>query len=119
MIPVSAGTGGGEDESAQPGENRYLFITTQFDPSRFKEPAKPENTDFLDKPDSLWTSKDHEMKSKQMAHDEWERKLETGRSLSEELNARFAKWYYVISADSFDKLRLPRSELVQDKPKRS
>ena len=117
-VAVSAGTGAGGAGSGQPGENRYLFITTDFDPSLFKEPAKPENTDFMTKPDSLWTGEDHEMKSKQMTHDEWARKLEDGQSHSDDLNARFAKWYYVISSESFDKLNIDRSELVKDKPNR-
>jgi hypothetical protein len=116
---VSAGTKPGEEKEGQPGENRYLFITTAFDPSRFPEPPVPDNTDYLDKPDSLWTSEDHHMKSMQLAHDEWERNVEEGRTLSDELNRRFAKWYYVISAESFDKLRVERSTLIKDKPKKS
>jgi hypothetical protein len=116
-MAVSAGSGGSESGQGQPGENRYLFITTEFTALNFPEPAKPANTDFLDKPDSLWTSEDHQMKSIQLAHDEWKNKIEGGRALSDELNARFARWYYVISSESFDKLRLKRSDLVKDKPK--
>ena len=36
-----------------------------------------------------------------------------GKQLSEELNARFAEWYYVISDDSFDRIRLKRGDLVK------
>jgi hypothetical protein len=31
------------------------------------------------------------------------------------MNARFADWYYVISSDSFKKLRLKRSDLIRNK----
>jgi len=31
------------------------------------------------------------------------------------LNARFADWYYVISAASFDKVHLRRKDLVRKK----
>jgi hypothetical protein len=48
----------------------------------------------------------------QKAHEE---KLEKGRKRVEELNARFANWYYVISADSFDDIRVPRDALVKAK----
>lgn len=116
---VSSGIGATEGKEEEPAENRYLFITTDFDGSSFAEPAKPENTDFLEKPDSLWTSEDHRMKSLQLAHDNWKKKMEEGQALSDELNARFAKWYYVISADSFDKIRQRRNDLIKDKPAKS
>lgn len=44
---------------------------------------------------------------------EYERKVEAGRKRAQELNERFAAWYYVISADLFDKLHVARSELVE------
>lgn len=116
-VAISSGSGAENDKSGQPGENRYLFITTEFGAAQFPEPPKPENTDYLDKPDSLWTSDDHRMKSMQLGYEEWERNIAEGQALSDELNQRFAKWYYVISADSFDKLRLTRNTLIKDKPK--
>ncbi len=44
-----------------------------------------------------------------------EEMLKQGRERAEELNARFADWYYVISADSFDKIRVGHDELVEAK----
>ena len=38
-----------------------------------------------------------------------------GQEKAEELNRRFADWYYVISGDSFDKLSLARADLVNVK----
>ncbi|MDZ7309311.1 MAG: hypothetical protein ONB49_19950, partial [candidate division KSB1 bacterium] len=103
-----------------PGENRYLFITTSFDPKLLPpEPRKPRNTDFANKPDSLWTDADRENKRLQDEYDEWQKKMDKGRNLSNDLNARFAKWYYVISAASFDKLHLSRKDLVKPKSKTS
>ncbi len=40
------------------------------------------------------------------------RKVEEGRKRAASLTDRFADWYYVISADSFRKLRLTRKDLV-------
>jgi hypothetical protein len=114
---VSAGTAAETGEAKGPGENRYLMITTSFDETVFTEPPLPENTDFLERPDSVWTAEDHRMKSLQLAHDEWETNKRDGLELSDELNSRFAEWYYVISADSFHKLRLTRDDLLKDKPK--
>ncbi len=44
-------------------------------------------------------------------HQEWERKVNSVRRVSESLNARFADWYYVISEESFKKIHLSRAEL--------
>jgi len=118
---VTAGTdSSNEDEKEEekergPGENRYLFITASFDPNRFPEPAQPSTTDFLNKPEDDWTDTDRKNKELQDEHDEWLRKVEEGRELSEQLNTRFADWYYVISLSSFDKVHLKRSDLIKRK----
>ncbi len=44
-------------------------------------------------------------------------KIEAGKQKVKELNDRFADWYYVISNDSFDKLRLSRAVLIKPKEK--
>ncbi|MEN8151982.1 MAG: DUF4340 domain-containing protein, partial [Planctomycetota bacterium] len=46
----------------------------------------------------------------------WKEKLETGKKRAKELSERFAPWYYVIDAASFDKLKLGRADLVAPKP---
>ena len=114
---LTAGTDSSDIAGSGPGENRYLFITAEFNPSDFKEPRKAKNTDFINKPDSLWTDADRKNKELQDEHDEWQKKIDKGKNLSDDLNARFAKWYYVISADSFDKLHLKRNDLIKKKDK--
>lgn len=116
-VAVSAGAGVEGEGAESAGENRYLFITTRFDRTLFPEPSRPENTDFLTKPDSVWTETDREMKALQDAHDQWRQKVENGQARSTELNERFARWYYVISQDSFEKLRVTRTDLLKEKPK--
>ena len=113
-LAVTAGNQG-DDQGDQSGENRYLFITTSFDGSQFKEPKKPKNFDFASKVDSLLTDEDKKNKQIQAEHDRWKLKIEKGQKLSDDLNARFAKWYYVISSESFDKLHLNRNDLVKKK----
>ena len=46
---------------------------------------------------------------------EHEQKLEDGKKRVDELNRRFADWFYVISADVFDRLKLDRTDLVEPK----
>lgn len=112
---VSAGLENPDEVNKENAENRYLFITTEFDPGQFKEPVKPRNTDFLNKPDSLWNDEDRRNKEIFDAHETWKNNIENGLKISNDLNDRFARWYYVISDDSFKKLSLKRSDLVQAK----
>lgn len=115
-LAVTAGTKeSGAKKNSGAAQNRYLFITTNFDSKTFPEPPKPLNTDFLKKPDSLFTDKDKENKALRDTHGKWQRDIENGKRINDELNARFADWYYVISADSFDKLHLKRKDLVVTK----
>jgi hypothetical protein len=46
-----------------------------------------------------------------------EGKVEEGKKKVDELNTRFADWYYVITEEDFDKLRLSRAQLVKAKEK--
>ncbi len=114
-LEVTAGSESETDKEKGPGENRYLFITTEFDRSEFKKPPKPSNTDFANKEESEWTEEDKKNKELQDNYEEWEKKIENGQNLSKELNERFASWYYVISSDSFDKINLKRSDLLKKK----
>ncbi|RMG38364.1 MAG: DUF4340 domain-containing protein [Planctomycetota bacterium] len=63
--------------------------------------------------------KEYERKLEQYKRElkEYEEKLQKAKEKVAELNARFADWYYLISADAFDKLRLTRDKLVKPKQK--
>jgi hypothetical protein len=112
---VTAGSESSGDEESGPGENRYLFITSFFDPQGLAEPQAPTNTNFQNKAESEWDALDHDNKRLFDAHEEWKKQLEEGRSRSQELNARFADWYYVIPASAFEKVRLQRKDLLKEK----
>ncbi len=112
-LAVTAGTNAGAPAGTETGENRYLFATVSFDKSIFPEPVQPANVDFRSKADSLWTNDDRLNKSLDDAYRQWADKYNQSQTRASELNARFAKWYYVISSASFEKLRPPRSDLVK------
>jgi hypothetical protein len=114
-IAVTAGTSGSDAAAGGPAENPYLFVTVSFDPRFFAEPPKALNTDFLSKPDSLWTDADRANKGVHDAHEEWANRVGSVQKRASALNARFAQWYYVISTKSFEKLRPARGDLVQKK----
>lgn len=44
---------------------------------------------------------------------EYERKIKQGKERVEELNNRFANWYYIISGDVYKKLHLSRAQLIK------
>ncbi len=105
-----------EDQSGQESAaNRYLFITAFFEEDYFEEPARPTDTSFTAKPDSVWTGADRRNKELQDVYDEWTAKVENSRNLANRLGDRFADWYYVISSESFDKLNLTRNDLIKQK----
>jgi hypothetical protein len=104
---------------APAGENRYLMISATFDPSLFPEPARPASRSFESKADSVLTPDERRQKEISAAHDSWQRSVDAGQARADELNARFAKWYYVISGASFDALHVKRADLLRDKPKQS
>lgn len=110
---VSAGAESVDDEGAGPGENRYLFVTAEFDATALpEEPPEPANRDFEDKEESELTEEDEANQELAEAYDSWVEKMETGREKAQELTERFAPWYYVISAESFDTMDLDREDLV-------
>jgi hypothetical protein len=45
----------------------------------------------------------------------WEGRAKDGKKKAEELSSRFSDWYYVISADSFEKFKLSREAVVGPK----
>ena len=85
---MSAGTDESDDKASGPGENRYLFVTADY---RRRPAAGPEAAAAAP-PDT-----------------------DAGERLAARLTARFADWYYVISAASFDKVHLRRKDLVRRK----
>lgn len=48
------------------------------------------------------------------AHEDFLKKVQDGKKKAEELNRRFANWYYVISGDEYDRLALTRNDVTKD-----
>lgn len=108
-------TAGGTPESssnAAASDNRYLFISIDYTGGGKAEPPKPTDLLFQTKPDSLWSAQDRANKSLQETWEAWEQSAGAEKKFAGEMNSRFSQWYYVISAESFGKLRLRRSDLL-------
>ena len=78
-------------------------------------PPQPANRDFESKEQSEWSDVDTENKKLADDHTSWEDNVTQGQETAGELSRRFAPWYYVISSESFDKIHLRRSDLIETK----
>ncbi len=117
-LAVTAGTpdSASDSDRGKEAENRYLFITTDFDPSYIgKEPPKPTNMQFQGKPDSTRTDQDRKNQDLYSKHSRWQVRVDAGKKTAKELSDRFADWYYVISADSYNKIHKERAQLLAKK----
>ena len=54
-------------------------------------------------------------KENQRKLDEYNARLEKGRQKVKDLNLRFGDWYFVVSNDTFQKLRLSRNDVIKKK----
>ena len=89
---VAVGDETSDDEETGSGENRYVFITADFDAAALPEPDAADAD----------------------AHASWERRVSEGREKAEQLAARFANWYYVIDAGSYGRIHRPSEEFLQE-----
>ena len=89
---VAVGNETSDEAQSDTGENRYVFITAEFDQTSLPEP-QASDTD---------------------AHASWQRRVQEGQDKAERLAARFADWYYVIAGDSYDRIHKPRDEFLKD-----
>ena len=103
---------------------RYLFVTAEFNADLLDKPeilelpdleslgideesAEPTLSESMEKARAKLTE---ENDARQQAYQE---KLEAGRDRARELTDRFADWYYVISDEVYDKVRLTRADIVE------
>lgn len=89
---VAVGNETSDEAQSDTGENRYVFITAEFDQTSLPEP-QASDTD---------------------ARASWQRRVQEGQDKAERLAARFADWYYVIAGDSYDRIHKPRDEFLKD-----
>jgi len=80
------------------------------------ETSKPE--DEKDKLEEIKKERERIEKENQRKQDEYEKKLEDGKKKVDELNARFADWYYVISNEVYKKIHLSFDQIVKEKEKK-
>ncbi|WP_166830642.1 DUF4340 domain-containing protein [Thalassoroseus pseudoceratinae] len=133
-----------EDESSEKEDpqnptslSRYLMVRVAFDPSLVPgRPTKPTEPKALppsqdpgepaiaQRPNAKPTKQQMDQYQADLERYEedlktFETKLDGLREEAAEMNQRFADWYYLVSNESYDKLKFTRDEIVQlksDKP---
>ena len=81
-----------DEKETGAGENRYVFITAEFDQSMFPEPSSDDTS----------------------AHASWEGRITEGHAKAEQLGARLADWYYVIDAGSYGRIHKPSVDFLKE-----
>jgi hypothetical protein len=82
-----------------------------------EEPKKDESKKDESKPDPKAERERIEKENKQKT-DEYNKKIEEGKKKVQDLNARFADWYYIIGDDVYQKIHLGYKDIVQKKEKK-
>ncbi len=106
---------------------RYLFVTAEFNDDLIDKPevlALPELESLGIDAETVEPSMSESMaKARTKLAEEnavkqqaYEQQLDTGRARASELTERFADWYYVISDDVYDNVRLTRADIVEAAP---
>ena len=104
------------DDGKEAGkESRYFLIRTFFDEEQFPPVAEPKETkeDGTPKTDE---EKKRDKEDVDYKKRERESKIEAGKKREADLKRRFADWYYVMSAESFKKLRKTRADFIKKAP---
>ena len=105
-----------DDASPSPPESES---SSSDDPDDATDKSEPMNelADLTDeeKQERLEAEQEKITKENQRKLDERKDRIDAAKKRVSELNARFADWYYVIPEDTYSKLHIQRSELIEKK----
>jgi hypothetical protein len=104
-----------------PASGRYVFVTARFDSALIPPPELedvPEASAPASQPDSEAAPSSEDaaraaiIASNERKQKEYDEKVAAGQERVRELNKRFADWYFVVSYDTYQKIRLRRKNIV-------
>jgi hypothetical protein len=116
----------GETETKPTGDNRYLLVMAQFDPTLIAKPAsmvraeeQAAATAKPELPDKAFARTEEEIKADEAAlkrdREEYDRKVEEAKKKAADLTNRFAGWYYVVPGEAYRSIVVDRAGLTRDK----
>jgi hypothetical protein len=79
------------------------------------EPKKDDAADAAEKAKLRKAEEERINKENQRHQDEYKEKVAAGKKHVDDLNKRFAQWYYVIPGDVYEKIHLDRKAIVKKK----
>ena len=82
-----------------------------------QEPEKETEKDRLEKLQTEYKAKQENYEADLKKWESFQQQIKEGKEKAEDLNRRFAQWYYVIPGKDYDKLALTRGDLVKEKAK--
>jgi FKBP-type peptidyl-prolyl cis-trans isomerase len=126
-VALSAGLNMDEPSGElEEGNSRYLLITVHFDPSLVPAPTPPTEAEIqaaveayrAEHPPKEGEEDPHDPAKELQArfnqeHAAWQAKVKATREEVQQAQARFNRWYYVVSNDLFRKIRPSRDSLVK------
>ena len=125
MVAGENPKGSPKDKSTKiPAKDRYLLITVDFDqegiapPDLEDLPALPMEGTSIPISESqikeIKAARERIERENEWKKQEYEAKVTAGKKRAEEINARFAGWYYVIPEDVYKKLHLSIDKFFKD-----
>ncbi|MFH1924310.1 MAG: DUF4340 domain-containing protein [Planctomycetota bacterium] len=119
-LPEKEAAAEGEGPAAEPAEGETPKEPAEGE-EKPSEEATPENADAEKTADEENSDLDKERerieKENKRKQEEYDEKIKKGKEHVEELNGRFADWYYVISNEVYQKIHLSREDVVKKKEK--
>jgi hypothetical protein len=79
------------------------------------KPGEENSIELPTDPKMLEAAREKVEKENQRKKDEYEKKIADGKKRVEELNARFADWFYIIPDETYQKIHLTRDNLLVKK----
>lgn len=91
---------------------RYLFVSAEFDAAKLAEPDL-EPLPEVEDPDAPNPERDRIQRENDKKLEAWRTSRREAELKAQDLNSRFADWYYVVSDDVYKKLRFSPAGVIE------
>ena len=104
-----------DEKSSSQQTGRYVFITARLNEEILGPPPTAPEQPATDASEEEKRASEEAQKSFNEEQSAYAKRLADAEQRVEELNERFGSWFYVLSTDNFENLRLTRNDLVAPK----
>ena len=103
------------DDANEPSDNGKADTSDHADEAD-NEASKDDAESKLAELRECYEKEKSEYESQLRHFESYQSKVESGQEKADDLNRRFAQWYYVIPGDDYDKLAVTRTGFIKAKP---